>query len=277
MSFILSANVNIFQIIGFGQVAKMWRADNENRYTSCSNPGPTGLINALSADGPWYISSTGRTTAPPSVASWSGNLSATVAQLNMTQEQCSYITNTSSADLRTWCECTAKADVFHNLDSLRYSYFTTGFFFGLWAFISLLICVCVVKERSQMKGCKALPSPKPLVPSILNTFNNRPFSILLPSWVLDSLANAIISSLLTFFVRYVVKPEYSNQELWGCRPQGGASDFRCSSTSVLGASVVALLFGALIFTPVWLLLAKKLGKRNAWLLWSFLNGVTSLN
>ena len=100
--------------------------------------------------------------------------------------------------------------------------------------------------------------------------------LLLPAWVLDSLANAIIGSLLTFFVRYVVKPEYSNQDNWGCAPVGGSDDWKCSSSKVVGMSVVALLMGALVFTPVWLFVAKKLGKRNTWLLWSLSNGITFL-
>ena len=54
-----------------------------------------------------------------------------------------------------------------------------------------------------------LPKPAPLVASSLRTFNNRPFNILLPAWVCDALVNSLVSSLLTYFVRYIVQPEYS--------------------------------------------------------------------
>ena len=106
------------------------------------------------------------------------------------------------------------------------------------------------------------------MPSILTTLANKPFTLLLPSWVCDQLANAIIGSLLTFFVRYIVQPEYSNQEKWGCAPIGGNARWECSTTTVLAASVISLLMGGLLFTPVWLFLSVKLGKRTTWLLWS---------
>lgn len=169
-----------------------------------------------------------------------------------------------------------KAESTFNLDSLRYSYFFTGLFFGLWALISLWTCVAVVRERGQIKGAKPLEKPAPIIPTILSTFANRPFTLLLPAWVLDNFATTIITSLLTFFVRYVVKPEYSNQELYGCRPFGGSDHLFCSTTNVLGMSVLALLMGALLFLPMWLFISKKLGKRNTWLLWSFANGTTFL-
>ena len=45
---------------------------------------------------------------------------------------------------------------------------------------------------------------------------------------------------------------------------------------MLGASVVALLFGALACTPLWLCLSRVIGKRNCWLVYSFANGCTFL-
>ena len=49
-----------------------------------------------------------------------------------------------------------------------------------------------------------------MVPSLLNTFNNKPFAMLLPAWAFDNIANAIIASMMTYYVRYIIKPEYSN-------------------------------------------------------------------
>jgi len=263
--------------VGIGSFMDIWRATNPQRYTSCDIP-EEGAINALSAAGPWF---SGYTTAPASVIDWVGVLSDTAENLNFVSSvNCTDVTysdeDSSLSDLQNWCECRNKADVFHDLDSLRYAYMVTGFAFGMWALVSLWTCVAVVKERSQLPNAKALEAPKPLVASILSTFSNRPFTLLLPAWILDSLANAIIGSLLTFFVRYIVQPEFSNQEEWGCAPVGGSDNWECDSNSVLGASVVALLLGAFLFTPMWLWIAKKLGKRNSWLLWSFTNGLTFL-
>merc|ERR1711871_746784 len=50
----------------------------------------------------------------------------------------------------------------------------------------------------------------------------------------------------------------------------------CSSDTVVAASVLAMLGGAFLFVPLWLTAANKLGKRNAWLLRSFSNGLTFL-
>lgn len=116
-----------------------------------------------------------------------------------------------------------------------------------------------VKERSQLSG-RTLPSPAPLVPSMLNTFQNRPFMTLLPAWVCDALVNAIIQSLLTYFVRYIVEPEYSDPR---CQLHEGAPLF-CSSEMVLGASVLAVLVAAFIGTPFWFVLVRYIGKRNTW-------------
>lgn len=115
-----------------------------------------------------------------------------------------------------------------------------------------------------------------LVPGILNTMNNRPFRLLLPPWTLDSFANSLIGSLLIYFVRYVVRPESSNPEL-GCSPRGGDDmNWRCKTSLVTAASIMSYLFGALLFTPMWLILTRKYGKRPIWLFWSFMNGLTYL-
>jgi Na+/melibiose symporter-like transporter len=64
----------------------------------------------------------------------------------------------------------------------------------------MLKMVWTVKERSQISG-DALPAPPPMVPSMLNTFQNRAFTLLLPAWVCDAFVNALIGSLLPYFIR----------------------------------------------------------------------------
>eukprot|EP00808_Paulinella_micropora_P019709 g69819.t1 len=279
---------------GFGKGISWYRNHRLAKYTSCDNPEPvTGRVDALSAIGPWF---NGQSSAPPTIAAWHGNMTKSAIDYNFTRSMCPEDVPTTGlwslpknvSDLYTWCTCRAKADQVHGLDSDRYSYLLVGFFFGVWAWISLWICVAVVRERSQLaaaakaKGQKkedtpaSLGEPRPLVPSILNTFQNKPFTTLLPPAILDAFANALISSLLTFFVRYIVAPEYNNKERWGCKPVGGSDNWQCSSDYVLAGSFLAFLMGALFFTPMWLFMAKKFGKRNVWLAWSFSNGVTFL-
>lgn len=274
--------------VGFGQGIDWYRTTRSEQYASCDHPDESGHVNALSAVGLWLFG--GKSSAPASIAAWSGRMANASSVYGWTRDQCldrlgpgansSFDAQTYQADLDTWCDCSAKADLVHSLDSSRYSYAFVGLFFGIWAIISLVICVIFVKERSQLKTedkkqC-VLGKPRPLVPSILNTMQNRPFVLLLPAWTLDSLATALIGSLLTFFVRYVVQPEYSNQELYGCRPVGGADDWRCQSEFVLGVSFLAFLAGVVVFTPLWLFLSKRFGKNVIWLAWSISNGFTFL-
>lgn len=266
------------------QAVGLVRAKWNYKYLSCDNPvfnGTNYAINALGAVAPWPPGiGKGGSKAPPSVAGWSGianNLSATDNGYNFANDcsgSGSFVNGT--AFLSSWCECRVKADLVYNLDTERYAYFYTGLFFGVWALVALELCAMNVKERCQLAEHGAnLGKPPPLMPAMLNTFNNKPFTLLLPAFVLDNLGTSIITSLVVFFVRYIVQPEFSNEQ-WGCKPVGGSLDWRCNSDSVVAASVLAMLGGAFLFVPAWLYAANKLGKRNAWLLWSFTNGLTFL-
>jgi Na+/melibiose symporter-like transporter len=66
----------------------------------------------------------------------------------------------------------------------------------------MLNAVRQTKERSMM-GKSALPPPAPMMPSMLNTFKNRAFVLLLPAWVLDSFFNTIFLSLMPYYIRSV--------------------------------------------------------------------------
>ena len=203
--------------------------------TDCDIP-DSGRIDALSSDGPWIFTASGRTVAPASVKDWYAYINTSFPAQNFTRTECNAVVGSNisdtSSDLAKWCECRAKSDVFQDIDSTRYAYANTGSIFGFWALISIWICVYFVKERSQMQKPgehTALKRPAPMVPSILNTMNNKPFTLLLPAFVLDALSTSIISSLLTFFVRYIVEPEHAD----GCSPVGSNKWYR-KSTNVLG-------------------------------------------
>lgn len=278
--------------VGFGSAFSWYRSENEEIYRSCNNP-VDGAINPLSAVGMWMFG----TSAPPSsLEDWSMPMTQSVADYGWTLDFCSAEEATVQelgdvvfSDWTAWCQCSQNALLIHNLDSTRYAYSAVGFFFAAWAWISLWWCVKNVKERSQIlmeRAAKeeggelgeqpALSPPQPMIPSILNTMNNKPFVLLLPAWTLDALASALLGSLVTYFVKYIVQPEFSNQEEYGCLPVGGDERWECSSDMVLGASFLAVLFGAMAMMPVWLWLSDKFGKRNMWLAWSLTNGMTFL-
>jgi hypothetical protein len=125
---------------------------------------------------------------------------------------------------------------------------------------------------------EALPKPAPLMPSSLKTFRNKPFTLLLPAWICDALVSALISSLLTYFIRYVVEPEYAETgDAVGCLEGRNTAKWQCQSDIVLGFSILSVLMAAVLGSPVWLFLSNpaRLGKRNTWLLWSLVMALTN--
>jgi Na+/melibiose symporter-like transporter len=137
----------------------------------------------------------------------------------------------------------------------------------------------VKKNAEETNATKRKPTP--LVTGLLNTMNNKPFMQLLPAWMCDSVNLAVLSSLIIYYVMYVVQPEYSN----GCFA-GDPQDYDnltfiqanglCNSFYVAGGALVAILTGAILALPAWLALAKTFGKRNAWLAWSGVNAITNI-
>ena len=91
-----------------------------------------------------------------------------------------------------YCSCLKECTQINDLDNMRVGYFLCGLLFGLWYVVSMLNLVHRLRERSQLAGGTQLPPPPPMVPSMLNTFNNKPFSTLLPAWICDNFSMAIV-------------------------------------------------------------------------------------
>lgn len=175
-----------------------------------------------------------------------------------------------------FCQCALNCSTNCKLDNERRAYNYVGIFFGLWYTATMVNCFLQIRERGQIKKeseenkKEEMPAP-PMVPSMLNTLKNHPFKKLLPAWACDAVVNGIIASMMTYFVRYVIRPEYSD----GCIGRSTES-WKCNSQYVLGASVTMLLFVAFLSTPIWLFVNQKVGKRKAWLLWSFTMALTNI-
>ena len=186
-------------------------------------------------------------------------------------------------DMQSYCNCRSFCLSANSLDNTRGSYFTVGLFFGCWYIMTMATCVYNITERCQAgldtnSAVEALPKPAPPMPSSLKTFRNRPFTLLLPAWVCDALVTALISSLLTYFIRYIVEPEYAETgDATGCLEGRNTAKWECQSDIVLGFSILSVLFAAVIGSPVWLFLSNpsRLGKRNTWLLWSLVMAITN--
>lgn len=85
----------------------------------------------------------------------------------------------------------------------------------------------------------------PFVPGVRRALRNRPFRILLTSYVAGSVTAAIPATLLPFFISYVIRPE--RDLFW--------------TTVAITAHFVA----GLISIPLWVVTSKRYGKRAAWL------------
>lgn len=239
----------------------------ETDLSSCSNP----------VDGSISLSSCSTSlTESRAARSWPlQHPVVTYGYSETTCEEARLVSNASfsgAESLQSFCSCRDMCETATSDDTSRGAYFLTALLFALWYSSTMFNCVRMITERSMLPGSK-LPKPAPLVASSLRTFNNRPFNLLLPAWICDALVNSLISSLLTYFVRYIVEPEFAQAK---CNSGLGKDlDWDCKSETVLGMCVLALLLTAFIFSPLWLQMTKCIGKRNTWLLWSLTMAATN--
>ncbi len=135
------------------------------------------------------------------------------------------------------------------LGNERSVFFTFSLFFGTILIVLYTLLAVVVRERPDFYERK----PSPFVPGIRRALRNRPFRILLATYVVASIPGAIPGTLMPYFNEYVVRP--ANPPLW--------------LAIFLGA-----YFGAgFLFLPAWVWAARRFGKRPTWLA-SFAMGTT---
>ena len=131
----------------------------------------------------------------------------------------------------------------------RSGYVTFAVIFGVLLVLLYINLVVNVQERPDF----ANRAPNPLVPGVRRVMRNRAFRVLLLVYVTGSVTGAIPGLMMPYFTKYVLQPE--NPDMW------------------LGI-FLAIYFGSgFLFLPLWMLLARKLGKKNAWLI-SFVPGIT---
>jgi Na+/melibiose symporter-like transporter len=215
------------------------------------------------------------------------------------------------SDLGAYCECVSDCNTYRDLANEGKTYTAVGMFFAIYFCVTITNMCVQIRERSQLatnglskRGKHKLQPAAPLVPSLLNTLDNRAFATLLPAWALDFSGLYLISSMLVYYVRYVLVPEYSPTTDLGlvmtidreaecelrklrAAPLFGETEGRelgiycsgcwyCDSSMVLGFLVVILLVFAFLGCPLWWALLRRYGKRNTWLMWSCTAAVTNL-
>jgi len=131
----------------------------------------------------------------------------------------------------------------------RQVFFRLGIFFGVVLTVLYVLLVLNIRERADFVARES----NPLVPGVRRALRNRPFGILLGSYVVGSIAGAIPATMMPFFNAYVIRP--ANPTFW---------------LSMLLLGYFAFGF---ISLPMWVWFARRVGKLNAWLT-SFFLGIS---
>ncbi len=95
--------------------------------------------------------------------------------------------------------------------------------------------------------------PNPLVPGVRRVMRNRAFRVLLAVYVTGSITGAIPGLMMPYFTKYVLRPDNADQ--W------------------LGFFLFLYFGSGFLCLPLWMMLARLLGKKTAWLI-SFIPGTT---
>lgn len=133
--------------------------------------------------------------------------------------------------------------------SERDAFADLGLVFAIGLALSCWLLAARVRERPDF----AARTSNPFVPGVRRALRNRPFRILLATYVVGSAAGAIPGTFMPFFNAYVIQPE---------NPAGWL------------ATYLAAYFGAgFLFLPAWLWAARRFGKKPTWLA-SFGFGIT---
>lgn len=136
-----------------------------------------------------------------------------------------------------------------SLGSSRAGYFAFAVIFGVLLVGLYANLVLQVREREDF----VRRDPNPLVPGVRRVMRNRAFRVLLAVYVTGSITGAIPGLMMPYFTKYVLRPEDPDQWL---------------------AIFLFLYFGAgFLCLPFWMALARRLGKKQAWLV-SFVPGTS---
>ena len=133
--------------------------------------------------------------------------------------------------------------------SARGAYTALGVAFAVLLVMLYWLLAWRVRERPEFASRES----NPLVPGVRRALRNRPFRILLASYVVGSLTGAIPATLLPYFNEYVLQPPNPNTWL---------------SIELVGYFAVGFLC-----LPLWVTAARRFGKLPTWLA-SFVMGVT---
>lgn len=133
--------------------------------------------------------------------------------------------------------------------SPRAAFSILGELFAVLLVVLIGVLVVRVRERPEFVARES----NPFVPGVRRALRNRPFRILLLTYMVGSISGAIPGTLMPFYNAYVIRPD--NEARW------------------LAIFLGTYFTSGFLCLPLWVLVARRFGKRPAWLA-SFFMGVT---
>ena len=116
-----------------------------------------------------------------------------------------------AACLRTYCQCIWESSSLCSNASFQKQYQYSGYMIGLWIIGSMTLVGLNFTERSQLvEAHRKLQQSLSIVPSLLSFTRNKAFMSLLPAFVCDHLSYTTITTLLLYWVRLVIQPEFQS-------------------------------------------------------------------
>jgi GPH family glycoside/pentoside/hexuronide:cation symporter len=131
----------------------------------------------------------------------------------------------------------------------RRVFFWLGISFAITLVVLYWLLALKIKEREDFVTRES----NPLVPGVRRALRNRPFTILLMSYLVISITGAIPATMMPFFTTYVIRPK--NPTAW------------------VSALLLGYFAAGFISMPFWVMAARRFGKVKAWLA-SFTCGIT---
>jgi GPH family glycoside/pentoside/hexuronide:cation symporter len=135
------------------------------------------------------------------------------------------------------------------LGGARAGYIAFAVIFAILLTVLYVNLVVQVRERKDFVNRES----NPLVPGVRRVMRNRAFRVLLAVYVAGSTTGAIPGLMMPYFTKYVLRPDSPDQ--W------------------LGIFLFLYFGSGFLCLPFWMWLARRVGKKRAWLV-SFVPGLT---
>ena len=175
------------------------------------------------------------------------------------QCDCSYCTNfLLLLDVE---KCLQNCQIICNLRANEKYFITLSVFIGLFFILTIILLSVNVQEKKGSFNKEKVS----FVLSVHQLMNNKPFVILIISWIYDVSIITIYSSMLPFFLNVNINPQKY------CRENGiSLKDIECSTNYYLGLSISVFFICCIISCNVWHYLVSKFGKIFCWRIFSLL-------